>query len=340
MTVIGVGSALFIYKSLIGMLPASEMIDNNLHLLMYITLLVSTILIFFFKPAQGYTEMQETALDIAQNEIVILSTKKEQAKCITTTFQDDIKFLNNKIDFYNGFVTDQAQEIEKVRAISHKILNGITQELRRPICEVINFVEMLSDSLDQMDKKLIKELADEVAHNPTRLSTLILNMLDLATLNITKIKLTKKTMNLGELVKAKAKKCHELYLDHKPIDLKLTLQPEVLVSIDPNYMRQVVEHLVINAIKFSDKGLIEIRVTRNIDSAILIVKDEGRSIPPDELYNLFTLSQTSSISPSKGRKIGLGLCCAAVRAHGGRIDADSSDVGAIFTVVLPLKVLN
>lgn len=47
MTVIGVGSALFIYKSLIGTLPASEMIDNNLHLLMYITLLVSTILIFF-----------------------------------------------------------------------------------------------------------------------------------------------------------------------------------------------------------------------------------------------------------------------------------------------------
>lgn len=336
---LGVGGALLIYKSLIGELPASEIIDNNSHLLIYIALFVSTALIFFFKPTEEYIDAAEAELGMLQDEIVILSAKMDQKERVIETFSEDIKFLNNKIDLYTECVTEQAQEIERLGATSQKILNNVTHELRLPVGNVMNFAEMLSDGLDKMDKKLLKELSDEVLNNSKRLSTMILNMLDLATLDIEKVKLNRKMMNLGELVTERTKKCRTLYLDNKPIDIKLTIQPDVLAPIDPHYMRQVVDNLVINAIKFSDKGLIEIRVTRNIDSAIFIVKDEGKGIPPHELYDLFTPFKTGG-SKSGGRGVGLSLCRSAVRAHGGRIDVQSAGIGAMFTVILPLKILN
>ncbi|MCP5369163.1 MAG: hypothetical protein H6909_00490 [Rickettsiaceae bacterium] len=338
---IGMGSALLVYKNLIGPLPTHEMLDNNAHLILYSCLFVSTALIFFFKPTEEYVDQTEAELGLLKDEVLILSYKMDNKEQMIKNLTEDMNVLNDKVGFYTERVTDHEKEIERLGATSQKILNNVTHELRLPVGNVMNFAEMLSDSLDKMNKEQLKELSDEVLKNSKRLSTMILNMLDLATLDIDKVRLNRKTMNLGELVTERVKKCSKLYLDNKPIDIKLTLQPEVLVPIDPNYMRQVVDNLVINAIKFSEKGLIEVRVTRNIDSAILIVKDEGRGIARHELYDLFTpFKMGGGDNKAEGRGVGLALCRSAVRAHGGRIDVQSAGIGAMFTVILPLKPFN
>ena len=341
---LGVGSGLLTYQMVIGDVMAH--VDNSYHIMVYVALFFSTALLFFFKPQEEFFDAAEAEMGLLKDEVTVLSSRvgtlsgtvesKEQR---IRSLNDNLNDLSNQVDFFKERVTDHEKEIERLGATSQKILNNVTHELRLPVGNVMNFAEMLVESLDKMDKNHLKDLSDEVLKNSTRLSTMILNMLDLATLDVQKVELNKKTMNLGELVKERVERCRKIYLGNKPIDFKIVIQPEVLISIDPNYMRQVVDNIIINAIKFTEKGMIEVRVTRNFDSGIIIIRDEGRGINALEMHDLFTPFKmgVSDESKAEGRGVGLALCRSAVAAHGGHIDVKSAGIGAVFTILLPMN---
>jgi len=164
-------------------------------------------------------------------------------------------------------------------------------------------------------------------------------MLDLATLDVKKVDLQKKTINFSELVEDRVKTCRKIYLQEKKINFELTIDPEVMLVVDPNYIRQTVDNLVINAITFSETGLIKVIVTKQGKEVIFIIHDQGKGIPTLELSDIFTPFKMGSNSESKaeGRGIGLALCKSAVEAHGGYIKAESDGkFGATFRFALPL----
>jgi signal transduction histidine kinase len=200
----------------------------------------------------------------------------------------------------------------------------------------MNFAGMLKEGLGKYDKSQLEMLSDEVFKNSNRLSTMILNMLDLATLNAEKIELQKKTVNFSELVEDRVKTCRNIYLQNKKVNIKLSVDQNILIDIDPNYIRQTVDNLVINAITYSDSGEIFIRVAKEGSGAKFVISDQGIGIPREEIYDVFTPFKMGSNTESKaqGRGVGLALCKSAVEAHGGTIKAESSGKGAKFTFVL------
>jgi signal transduction histidine kinase len=163
-----------------------------------------------------------------------------------------------------------------------------------------------------------------------------MNMLDLATLNAKKLELNKKTINLGELVEDRIRNCRKIYLEDKKLDFKLEIHPDIFISVDPNYLRQVVDNLVINAIKFSKEGVINIQLLKKKNIIEFTIKDKGIGIPQNELYDIFTPFKMGSNAESKaeGRGVGLALCKAAIEAHGCMITVESKGVGAFFRFVL------
>jgi len=205
-----------------------------------------------------------------------------------------------------------------------------------PVGNVMNFAGMLKEGLGKYDKSQLEMLSDEVFKNSNRLSTMILNMLDLATLNAEKIELQKKTVNFSELVEDRVKTCRNIYLQNKKVNIKLSVDQNILIDIDPNYIRQAVDNLVINAITYSDSGEIFIRVAKEGSGAKFVISDQGIGIPREEIYDVFTPFKMGSNTESKaqGRGVGLALCKSAVEAHGGTIKAESSGKGAKFTFML------
>jgi signal transduction histidine kinase len=198
---------------------------------------------------------------------------------------------------------------------------------------------MLYETLQKTDNNLVKELVKEVYDNAGRVSTMVLNMLDLATLDVKKVDLNKKTINFSELVEDRVKNCRKIYLRDKKIDFKLIIEPEILVYVDPNYIRQTVDNLVINSINFSQEGVITISVTKKNDMVVFTITDQGIGIPKAELADIFTPFKMGSNTESKaeGRGVGLALCKSAVEAHGGIIKATShGEVGASLQFELPL----
>ena len=139
------------------------------------------------------------------------------------------------------------------------------------------------------------------------------------------------------MVRDRVQLCRKMYLGDKKIDFEMQIEEDVLIKVDPNYMRQTVDNLVINAINFSQEGVIRISVLRKGSGVEFVISDNGIGIPKEDLYDIFTPFKMGSNAESKaeGRGVGLALCKAAVEAHGGTISAESKDEkGARFRFVL------
>jgi CheY-like chemotaxis protein/anti-sigma regulatory factor (Ser/Thr protein kinase) len=112
------------------------------------------------------------------------------------------------------------------------------------------------------------------------------------------------------------------------------------VAGDPERLRQVVWHLLSNAVKFTPvDGRIDVSLARAGDSAELVVTDTGAGIAPAALPHLFTPQVPAGVEPD-GRGLGLGLPLVRrlVELHGGTVSAESAGPGqgATFRVALPL----
>ena len=314
--IFGITITLLYYKYYIDILEIRNDFTSLEFKVVYLLLLISSTLIIFFKPKQEHLEETEAKID---------------------TLETEVTHLHEKVVHYNERISDQEKEIERLGATAQKILNNVNHELRLPVGNVMNFAEMLGEGLGKFSEDQLKTLSDEVYKNSNRLSSMIMNMLDLATLNAKKLELDKKIINLGELVEDRVNNCRRIYLEDKKIDFELKIHSEIFVSFDPNYMRQVVDNLVINAIKFSSEGVISVQLLKNKDKIEFTIKDNGIGIPREELYDIFTPFKMGSNTESKaeGRGVGLALCKAAIEVHGGAIIVQSDGVnGARFRFVL------
>ena len=321
--VIGFYLGIEFYQHFFGKAGFEARFGSPEFILIYVVLVLGSIVIFLLKPKQDQQEATESEVGTLKTEVTHLSTEMTD--------------LNKKVEHYSERISDQEKEIERLGATAQRILNNVNHELRLPVGNVMNFAEMLHEGLGKFNETQLKTLSDEVYKNSNRLSSMIMNMLDLATLNAKKLELKKKTINLGELVEDRVNNCRRIYLEGKKIDFVLEIHPELLISVDPNYMRQVVDNLVINSIKFSGEGVVNIKLLKKQNHVEFTISDNGIGIPQKDIYDIFTPFKMGSNTESKaeGRGVGLALCKAAIEAHGGSITADSKGgKGAIFKFIL------
>jgi signal transduction histidine kinase len=298
--------------------------------ILYIIFLVGGVVIAFLKPRQEYVEDLETENIHLGHEVWGLHGE-------VTTLNTKVSDLNETVTHFHEKISEKDKEIDRLGATAQRILNNVNHELRLPVGNVMNFAEMLNEGLGKFNESQLKMLSDEVYKNSTRLSSMILNMLDLANLNVKKVSLEKATVNFSEIVKDRVKLCCKIYLQGKKLNFKLAIDPEIMISVDPNYIRQTVDNLVINAINFSEEGTIEVSVHKQKHSVLFTITDQGIGINKNDIYDIFTPFKMGSNTESKaeGRGIGLALCKSVIEAHDGSITAQSDGVGATFRFVLP-----
>ncbi len=300
--------------------------------LIYILVTITTLLIIFLKPKQEY-------IDVMIDKSSRLSNENDNLSKLNSSLSQDNKKLTHKVEDYDNKLQLHEKEIERLSQTAQRILNNVNHELRLPVGNVMNFAEIMREGLGKFSEKDLQKVSEEVLKNSTRLSSMILNMLDLAMLEAKKITLNKHTVNLSEMISARAKRCYDLYREGKEVSLKLDLEPEVLVKVDPNYIRQVIDNLLINAIKYSDEaGEIKVTLRSNSNIAQIEVTDKGLGIGKKDLVTIFEpfMVGSNNFSKAEGRGIGLTLCKRAIEAHGGDIIAESNGKkGACFTVQIP-----
>ena len=121
----------------------------------------------------------------------------------------------------------------------------------------------------------------------------------------------------------------------------MSAPPNFMTMCDSDRMREAIDNLISNAIKYSPiGGKIAVLVNRAQNKTVIRVADEGAGLSPEDLGRLFGRFQRLSAKPTAGESstgLGLSIVKRIVDMHGGRVTADSAGPGqgSTFTVVLP-----
>lgn len=233
-----------------------------------------------------------------------------------------------------------AEQLQAALQAKETMIQNVSHELRTPLALIMSYSELMIEggigslSQDQFDAATV------IYQQALRLHRMVDQLLTLQTFNEQKLKLEPLD---PVLLLQQAMLMWREPAAQAGIALRLDA-PEALlkVLVDLDYMTQVVDNLLDNAIKFSSQGgIITLKAVQGEKEVILSVIDQGVGIPADQLARIFERFYQVDGSPTRrfrGMGIGLALCQAIVNAHGGRIWAESAgpDQGTSFHVALPL----
>jgi len=228
----------------------------------------------------------------------------------------------------------KARELEQMK---EDFISHVTHELRSPLSAIDSYVNVLMSSTDTAKRM---EYLNIIKNNTAHLAHFIDNLLDIAKIEKQKIELVKDYVNIYEI----AGETVELFrqqAEEKRLSIVIDIPEDILeIMGDHDKLRQVMNNLVSNAIKYTPEGgRIAICAVEKEKYLEVSVSDTGIGINPEETEKIFEKFHQSR-TPGRGRKEGAGLGLAIVKgiveAHGGKIEVRSQPHhGSIFTVTLP-----
>ncbi|HXH83422.1 MAG TPA: ATP-binding protein, partial [Candidatus Tectomicrobia bacterium] len=218
-----------------------------------------------------------------------------------------------------------------------EFLAMLSHELRNPVGAIVMAIPLLEGAPG--GESAAARARDVVSRQARHLSRLVDDLLDVARLTSGQIVLTRHRVDLAEVVTRAIDTLrmsgqlahHELTTDVRP----------VTVEADFARIEQVVTNLLVNAVKYTDRGgRIDVGVSGEGGDAVIRVRDTGIGISAEmlpRLFDLFTQGPQALDRAKGGLGIGLTLVRRLVELHGGRVEASSEGVGrgSTFTVRLP-----
>ncbi len=227
------------------------------------------------------------------------------------------------------------KELDKLKT---DFVNTISHDLRTPLTSIMGYVELIkrSGEVNEQQVDYIQRVQASVHH----ITSLISEVLTLGKVEISLDANFKDTQFLP-IINEAITGC-KLLMEQKNQKLELDL-PRKLPDVfgDPVQLRQMVENLLGNAIKYTDlAGTIGVRALEDNGQFILQVKDNGRGIPLEDQPKIFErFYRAANVSEdTQGTGLGLAITKSIVDNHRGRIWVDSKvGKGSIFTIVLPLS---
>ncbi|MGH9753019.1 MAG: PAS domain S-box protein, partial [Blastocatellia bacterium] len=231
---------------------------------------------------------------------------------------------------------------EDASRLKDDFLAMISHELRAPLTAILGWAQMLRSGA--LDRASAERALLTIERNAKSQAHLVGDLLDASRITSGKLSLENRPVELMSIVEA-AVDAVRPSVEAKDLRMQIVLEPWVgPFNGDAERMKQVVWNLLSNAIKFTPQGgLIEVRLERLENKALLIVSDTGQGIDPEYLPYIFDrFSQMDSSSRRRQGGLGLGLAIVKhiVELHGGAIYAYSrgEGQGSDFMVTLPLAV--
>ena len=227
------------------------------------------------------------------------------------------------------------EKLEEHDAMEKEFIDLAAHELRTPSQSIIGYSEILRVLPER--NKLYEEA---IFRNAQRLYSLVTNMLNIARIESQTMRLNKTSFDLNTKIENVVREVSEQTKIGAENKVRIEFTPGDTINIiaDREKVFQVFANLLNNAVKFTDKGVINISVRRddNATKAIVTITDSGSGIDPDIIPHLFSKFKTKS---EKGLGLGLYISKSIVDAHHGKIEGynNPNSDGATFVVTLPLK---
>jgi signal transduction histidine kinase/ActR/RegA family two-component response regulator len=219
-----------------------------------------------------------------------------------------------------------------------EFLATMSHEIRTPLNGVLGMVQaMARDDLPTLQR----ERLELIAESGKTLLTILNDILDLAKIEAGKLELDEADFDLEALALG-AQETFTHIADGKGLVLSLEVEEAArgVYSGDSTRIRQVLNNLISNAVKFTASGSVRVRVARSGAGVRFVVADTGIGMSAEQierLFEKFVQADSSTARRFGGTGLGLSICRELCRAMGGEISAASElGGGSRFTVDLPL----
>ncbi len=222
-----------------------------------------------------------------------------------------------------------------------EFLANMSHELRTPLNAIIGFSDIVRTQAFGNSAEKYCEYGGFINQSGHHLLDLIGDILDLAKIESGRKVLLQEPVDIGSLVTDEVKKAAEIGAGKGIIVVNLAAKNLPLLSADPHALRQVIENLISNALKYTLKpGRVEVSVTLNSGHEIeFSVADTGIGIAPEiqaHIFERFGRGKPEITTIDRGSGLGLPIVKGLVEMHGGRILLESMPgVGTRVTVIFP-----
>ena len=242
-------------------------------------------------------------------------------------------------------IKKQAEEINELYEVKNRFLANISHELRTPLTLILGPAEQMLSSISEGAQK--KQLT-WIHQNSKKLLKLINQLLDLSKIEAGKLELQAQRQDLVKFCKYICSAFESLA---KQKNVELIFEPsseQLLLDFDREKLEQVLNNLLNNAFKFTEKGSINFSIEEDALNgkpfATIVVKDSGIGIHDSQLphiFDRFYQADQSEETIYQGTGIGLALCKELVELHEGTIEASSEiGKGTAFKVTLPIQQID
>lgn len=220
-----------------------------------------------------------------------------------------------------------------------RFIADASHELKTPISVIKGMVEILNrPDFDDMETQ--KDFNIQIQKEVLRLENIVKDLLELSKLSVSTPILHYENVNLHQLIHDT---CHSLIplMNEKKLQFKENLEGDAMLYCDPLKITQVINNLVVNAIKYSESGTIEVATRSDDNFYYLIVKDQGCGLFKEDQKKIFDRFYRVSNSRSRqkgGVGLGLSIVKSITDAHDAIIEVDSKiNEGTTFTIKFKMK---
>lgn len=233
------------------------------------------------------------------------------------------------------------ERAERADEFKTRLVSIASHDLKGPVAALIGGAESIQR--DAHEPQVVIAMAQVMATEGRRLLAMVRELLDLAALETGRLELERAPIHVAPIVRESVTALESrARAKDQPLTCIVDAEAELAtVSGDPARLRQVMDNLLDNAIKFTSNGQpVRVTVSTAADVVRVAVHDTGPGLTPEDYVRVFQPFQKLSAQPTGGESsTGLGLSIARelITLHGGQLIVDSvPGEGATFTFELPL----
>jgi len=272
-------------------------------------------------------------------------SKNGQTKWVMQTvstihYEGRAAVLGNLMDITERkYLERKVIEYEELSKMKSDLLSTVSHELRTPLATIKGYSTLILDYYARLDPDETRDYLKSIDISTDRLTKLVDNLLDTSRMEAGLLKLEKSPTNITQLIKGVGTEA-SVRADQYHFMVKSVKRP-LKVNIDARRIRQVLDNLIDNAVKYSPPGTeIQLSAGKLGNDVLVSVTDQGPGIPTGELKNIFERMyriEQRMYSGAEGIGLGLYICQKLVQSHGGRIWAESAPGGgSTFRFTLPI----
>jgi signal transduction histidine kinase/CheY-like chemotaxis protein len=291
---------------------------------------------------RSLVEIFGSRLSIAFDNVILYQQLHEA----NTQLEDRVAQRTRALMQANRRLSAQWLRLQRANGFKNEILGTVAHDLKNPLGVILGRTEMLTELISTgTSKESITAQIDHIRDATKRLTSMVDHLISDAMADAFDITIRREPVDIAALVSDVAEANQPLAVN-KQQTITVSAPPNIVTMCDTDRIREAIDNLVSNAIKYSPiGGKIAVTVTHEDDTTVIRVADEGAGLSPEDLGRLFGRFQRLSAKPTAGESstgLGLSIVKRIIDMHGGEVTAASAgpNKGSTFTIVLPATELS